>query len=773
MNIFKGFLISSIAMTTFVGTDLILQNDSIHNKVYAESYNVTYKERDSQEERLVVKFKNQIDLPYEDGIEKRIKNGDYDNNLKKLFSENTELTLNRLFSSVNPIEIEKLSVQSKSVVNESANNLLNYYIVQAPNNIEIELLLKKFETSPLVEEAYIQEKQILTPPEIQLPNLSVNPYDDPRFKNQGYLEAAPKGINASHAWSIKGGDGKDTTFVDMEYGWLLNHEDLVNKNIKLMSGQNISQHRAHGTSVLGIVSSEDNQIGNIGIAPKANVKVISQIRDNGIYNTADAILSAVHNLQAGDILLLEAQASYDGYGDKYLPVEVHPDIFDAIRVGADKGIIIIEAGANGSNDLDNFKDRNGKKILNRNSPDFKDSGAIMVGAGSSTVPHKRLWFSNYGSRLDVYGWGENVDTTSANPSQNTTNFYTSTFSGTSSASPIIAGAATSIQGIAKEHRGSPYTPAELRNILSNPNTGTKSQDPWNDRIGVLPDLKSILDNLDFNSDIPNSSSILEGNQFAWSLKGISDFEFAKINFNKSTEEMQVDLKAGVPHHYFNETYASIKVQNASGKVVYNKNIYGNKQQNAESQKVPVKVGDYIELTHQEGVHRATLTNVDNSKQESFGKKAMYEVTKEGLKKVEKMPETTVLDGNQFSWSLKGYSDREIAKVNYNRVTEKMQVNLEAGVPHSYFNNTYASIKVQNSSGSVVYNKEIVGNRQQTAESQTVPVKVGDYIEFTHIEGEAVNEKTRAKLTNLENNKQEYIGKKRIYQATSTGLNKID
>ncbi|MES5938731.1 putative mucin/carbohydrate-binding domain-containing protein [Bacillus cereus group sp. MG4] len=531
----------------------------------------------------------------------------------------------------------------------------------------------------------------------------------------------------------------------------------------------------------------------------------------------------------------------------------------------------------------------------------------MVGAGSSTVPHKRLWFSNYGSRLDVYGWGENVDTTSANPSQNTTNLYTPTFSGTSSASPIIAGAATSIQGIAKEHRGSPYTPAELRNILSNPNTGTKSQDPWNDRIGVLPNLKSILDNLGFNPDIPNSSNILEGkqfawslkgisdfefakinlnksteevqvdlkagiphhyfnetyasikvqnasgkvvynkdiygnkqqnaetqkvpvkvgdyielthlegvhratftnvdnskqesfgkkamyevtkeglkkvekmpeatildgNQFAWSLKGISDFEFAKINFNKSTEEMQVDLKTGVPHHYFNETYASIKVQNASGKVVYNKDIYGNKQQNAELQKVPVKVGDYIELTHLEGVHRATFTNVDNSKQESFGKKAMYEVTKEGLKKVEKMPEATVLDGNQFGWSLKGYSDREIAKVDYNRATEKMQVNLEAGVPHSYFNNTYASIKVQNSSGSVVYNKEIVGNRQQTAESQAVPVKAGDYIEFTHIEGEAVKEKTRATLINLENNKQEYIGKKRTYQVTSTGLNKID
>ncbi|HDR4457135.1 M60 family metallopeptidase [Bacillus sp. CH_48] len=137
-------------------------------------------------------------------------------------------------------------------------------------------------------------------------------------------------------------------------------------------------------------------------------------------------------------------------------------------------------------------------------------------------------------------------------------------------------------------------------------------------------------------DMPNVNNILEGNQFAWSLKGIGDFEFAKVNLNKSTEEMQIDLKAGVPHNYFDSTYASIKVQNTSGKVVYNKEIYGNKQQNAESQKVSVKVGDYIELTHLEGVHRATITNVEKSIQESFGNKVVYEITKEGLKKVDKI-----------------------------------------------------------------------------------------------------------------------------------------
>lgn len=167
--------------------------------------------------------------------------------------------------------------------------------------------------------------------------------------------------------------------------------------------------------------------------------------------------------------------------------------------------------------------------------------------------------------------------------------------------------------------------------------------------------------------------------------------------------------------------------------------------------------------------RATLTNLENNKNETIGKSARYQVTKEGLKKIEKMPETTILDGNQFAWSLKGYSNREIAKVDYNKATEELKIKLEAGVPHSYFNSTYASIKVQNSSGSVIYNKEIMGNRQQNAETQTVPIKVGDYIEFTHIEGEAAKEKIRATVTNLENEKQEYIGNKRTYQVISTGL----
>ncbi|WP_265938908.1 S8 family peptidase [Bacillus thuringiensis] len=510
MKIFKGIIVSSIALTAFNGVGGLLPSDKLE-VAYAASYNYSNKQMNSTvhkqvTKQLILKFKNEENLPYQDGIETFIKEEKQDPELIRILNEYPNVTINRLFSSLNPKEIKNLGRE----INDSehiSSNLLNYYIVENQGDIDVQALLAKFEKSSLIETAYLQEEE--TPPEERLPNLSVNPYDEPRLTRQGYLEPAPLGINAPYAWSINGGDGKGTTFVDMEYGWLLSHEDLVNQKIELMSGQNKSEHHNHGTSVLGIVSAEDNNIGGIGIAPKAKVKVVSQIRDNGNYNTADAILSAVNKMQAGDILLLEAQATYDGYGDKnYFPVEVKPDIFDAIRMGTNKGIIIIEAGANGGNDLDQFRDRNGKQVLNRNSPDFKDSGAIMVGAASARVPHKRSYFSNYGSRVDVYGWGNAVDTTDAKPSEFITNLYTSSFAGTSSASPIIAGAAASIQGIAKNNQGRVYTPRQLRDILSDSSTGTKSNDPISDKIGVLPDLKAILSKLGFSPNLGNDSSII-------------------------------------------------------------------------------------------------------------------------------------------------------------------------------------------------------------------------------------------------------------------------
>ena len=121
------------------------------------------------------------------------------------------------------------------------------------------------------------------------------------------------------------------------------------------------------------------------------------------YNTAEAIPSAAGVMQSGDVLLLEAQTTSSTMAG-YLPVEVEQATFDAIQYATSNGIIVVEAGGNGSNDLDNYKDSNNKAILNRSSADFRDSGAIMVGAASFTAPHSRLGIGAYESGRPLPRW---------------------------------------------------------------------------------------------------------------------------------------------------------------------------------------------------------------------------------------------------------------------------------------------------------------------------------------------------------------------------------
>ncbi|KAK4199497.1 putative peptidase [Triangularia verruculosa] len=321
------------------------------------------------------------------------------------------------------------------------------------------------------------------------PPPAVNPNDDPRSVNQGYLNAAPVGINARYAWGFPGGDGLGVNIVDMEQGWKLDHEDLQAAGITLISGYNAAYY-SHGTAVLGEMLQVDNNIGGVGIVPKAKGRVISQHRPTG-YNTAAAILDAANNMAFGDILLLEAQEFDPVGGQYYWPVSVADANFDAVRVASALGITVIEAACNGGYDLDTYVNLSGKYIFNRSSPDYKESGATMVGASSSTAPHYRLWYSNHGSRVDVYAWGESIDTTFTDDNTGTDNSYTEYFSGTSGASPIIVGAAAAVQGIANSSLGYKFSPLQLRQILTT--NGTPSSTPSTDRIGVMPNLRAIID----------------------------------------------------------------------------------------------------------------------------------------------------------------------------------------------------------------------------------------------------------------------------------------
>ena len=272
--------------------------------------------------------------------------------------------------------------------------------------------------------------------------------------------------------------------------------------------------------MLGEIVGIDDTLGIVGGAPKANASVISYFdpaadeKKNPSARVADRVMVSTLLLALGtigDVLVLEVQFSGMVQGRKTLvPVDTDPIVFEAIRLATKVGVIVVEAAGNGNANLDEFRDRKGKKILLRGGPDFKESGAIMVGGCSSSVPHAR-WIepleggSNFGSRVDCFAWAENIVTCawdSNNPAQKNNYFgvganATTFFKGTSGATPIIAVCCLLMQNLHSTltpKTGSPgrLRPLNMRQILTNPLNGTQSSP--NAKIGVMPDFKKIIAN---------------------------------------------------------------------------------------------------------------------------------------------------------------------------------------------------------------------------------------------------------------------------------------
>ncbi len=316
----------------------------------------------------------------------------------------------------------------------------------------------------------------------------MNPFDDPLSSTEGYLDAAPTGIDARWAWGMV--DGQGMGFVDLERGWTLDHEDLAAASIAIISGVN-KDYRGHGTAVLGEVVAVDNQLGGIGIAPRASARVVSQWRTSTTYSTAAAIAAAASTMSRGDVLLVETQTNVGTQVN--VPAEAEQAVYDAIVATVGAGIVVVEAAGNGGLELDSVTDTKGRRVFDPNSQDYRNSGAIIVRAATSVAPHSRLAFSNYGSRVDAYAWAESIYAAGDGGMGDSTTAYTSGFGGTSGASPIVAGAAILLQAWASVYLGNRYTPSGVRDLLCLASYNTASANPSSDRIGVMPNLRNIIE----------------------------------------------------------------------------------------------------------------------------------------------------------------------------------------------------------------------------------------------------------------------------------------
>ena len=433
-----------------------------------------------------------------------------------------EITLQPLFGvSEDRLRREAASLTPEFEGDVEAPDLSVFYRVVAPDE-RLDELADRMRKQPLVEAAYVKppaelaEAVTIASREIlnnMQPLIQDAPPATPDFTaRQGYLDAAPGGIDARYAWTLPGGAGAGVRTIDLEWGWRFSHEDLIQNQGGIVGGTG-STDTNHGTAVLGEISGDRNSIGITGIASDAHISAVAFSMA-----TAAAIRLAADRLGPGDIMLLEIHRPgprATGVGQQgYIAIEWWPDDFAAIRYATSKGVIVVEAAGNGAQDLDDpiYSVRPAgfpatwTNPFNRANP---QCGAIVVGAGapppgthgSNHGPDRsRLDFSNYGACIDAQGWGREVTTTGYGDLQGGVNqdlWYTDHFSGTSSASPIVVGALACVQGYLRAHGRIPLSPARARDLLRS--TGSPQQDapgrPATQRIGNRPNLRQMIANI--------------------------------------------------------------------------------------------------------------------------------------------------------------------------------------------------------------------------------------------------------------------------------------
>lgn len=315
------------------------------------------------------------------------------------------------------------------------------------------------------------------------------PIETPAYhQKQGYLEALEVGA----AWALPGGRGANITVADVEGEWNFRHEDLPTTRLSHVAGtrMRIAPWRAHGTAVVGVIAAKENGIGMVGIAPDVRRVITASM---GRIGAARAIFEAARKLSPGDVLIVELHGpgpNADGRGQKgYVPMEFWQPEFDAIKTATERGVIVVEAAGNGAENLD------APIYAGKFDRTVRDSGALLIGAGA---PHlrTRLNFSNYGRRVDVQGWGRDVATLDYGDLQGCSSAgrkYTKAFAGTSSASPVVAGAVVLIQASLSGQKRALLSPAQMRALLVD--TGAP-QPPSREHIGPFPNVRRALAALD-------------------------------------------------------------------------------------------------------------------------------------------------------------------------------------------------------------------------------------------------------------------------------------
>lgn len=361
-------------------------------------------------------------------------------------------------------------------------------------------LAESFESYSFVEYAALEPFDPIEPPTMNKP-LDIQGADDVAFHaipsnhtrntpDYEHLQLYKRGKTTEGNITIFGIDsdystslnitGRGIKVADIEWGFDYKHEDLESdKFIELIE---TTRHESddHGTAVAGVLISKDNGFGVTGTVPDVDVFYgISEITRGRVAG----ITEGLKKLSPGDVFIYEMQTF--GHGNRYVPADYNQAVWDITKKATSSGIIVVAAAGNGNVNLDDIEYTS---YRNRG-----DNGAIIVGA-STKLGLNKASFSTYGSPVHVNGWGDWTVVTSGygeliDLGKHRT--YTSRFSGTSSATPIVSSAVIAVQSYVRTHHKIFLKPNQMRELLIQ--TGTPQGNGGH--IGPLPNIRRAIETI--------------------------------------------------------------------------------------------------------------------------------------------------------------------------------------------------------------------------------------------------------------------------------------
>lgn len=275
---------------------------------------------------------------------------------------------------------------------------------------------------------------------------------------QRYLsepDSSAKGLNIRNAWQA-GVQGRGVRVHFSDGGLYANHEDLRgNPRLKVIP-PTVDSEPDHGTASVGVLLAHDNGLGMTGICHAAELFLY----DNRAYDArgySQTLKKLLAYARAGDIVGVNRQTANVNVLGTFLPSLHDRTWWDVTRSLTERGVVVLNAACNGTSVSDhNARTTQGYGVDLEQWRYFDDHGeadAILVGACHSWdgKPHQ---YSNYNYRYRMLnGWGDSVATLGYGALQDKNGHdrdYTSTYGGTSSATPMVTGALALIQSYAIE-----------------------------------------------------------------------------------------------------------------------------------------------------------------------------------------------------------------------------------------------------------------------------------------------------------------------------------